>query len=186
VLCVTAMRLPLLASLALLVPTLADARPITAGVGIGRFQAENDWDGAADDTVQLFGRLGLTERVSGQVELQKIEASSSTIRSGTALGVVELGRSGHLVPLVLFGIGVDHANDPYGYSQKGSHIEGGFGLEYRFDGGLSLTGDIRLGGRSVDQSDVAVPYNAGQLALYAPDLVEGEYKSARIGLAVRF
>jgi hypothetical protein len=185
VLSVTSMRLPLLASLVLLVPTLASARPITAGVGVGRFQAENDWDGEADETVELFGRLGLTDRVSGQLELQKIEASSSVIRTGTALGVVELGRSGHLVPLVLFGIGVDHASDPNGYSQKGSHIEGGFGLEYRFDGGLSLTGDIRLGGRSVDQSESEIPYN-GQLALYAPLLLEGEYKSARIGLAVRF
>jgi hypothetical protein len=121
--------------------------------------------------------------VAGQLEIQKIEGGSSTVRTGTALVVVEMGQSGHLVPLFFGGFGIDHASDPYGYSQGGSHIEGGFGLEYRFDGGLSLTADVRLGGRSVDQSVVVYP--AGQLALYAPLLIEGEYRSARIGLAVR-
>jgi hypothetical protein len=185
VLCVTAMRLPLLASLALLVPAAAHARPITAGAGVGRLEAENDWDGEADGTVQLFGRLGLTSRVAGQLEVQKSEGGSSTVRTGTALIVVEMGQSGHLVPLFVAGLGIDHASDPYGYSQGGSHIEGGFGLEYRFDGGLSLVADVRLGGRSVDQSDVAPPNVAGQIGLYAPLLIEGEYRSARIGLAIR-
>lgn len=181
------MRPVLLAMLLCAVPSLAAARPVSFGVGLGRLQAENDWDGEADDTVQLFGRLGLTSRVGAQLELQKIEGSSTaTIRTATALVVAELGQSGHLVPLLFAGLGVDHANDPYGYSQEGSHIEGGFGLEYRFDGGLSLTADVRLGGRSVDHDEtVILDTDAARLALYAPLLIEGEYRSARIGLAIR-
>lgn len=160
---------------------------MTFGVGVGRLQAENDWDGEADDTVQLFGRLGLTSRVGAQLELEKIEGTyAATTRTATALVVVEMGQSGHLVPLMFAGLGVDHASDAYGYSQEGSHIEGGFGLEYRFDGGLSLTADVRLGGRSVDHDDtVILDAGGGRLALYAPLLIEGEYRSARIGLAIR-
>jgi hypothetical protein len=186
VLCVTAMRLPLLASLALLVPVIAHARPITAGAGVGRLEAESDSDGEADSTVQLFGRLGLTSRIAGQLEIQKIEAGSSTVRTGTALVAVEMGQSGHLVPLVLAGVGIDHANDDWGYSQEGTHIEGGFGLEYRFDGGLSLTADIRLGSRSVDDEEIMTFGSGGDdLGYFAPLMTEGEYRSARIGLAIR-
>jgi hypothetical protein len=179
------MRSVLLAAL-LCIPAVVDARPLTFGAGVGRLQAENDWDGEADSTVQLFGRLGLTSRVGGQVELQKIEGSTqATVRTATALIVVEMGTSGHLVPLMFAGLGVDHASNPYGGQEEGSHIEGGFGLEYRFDGGLSLTADVRLGGRSVDQSETVILDGGGALSLYAPLLIEGEYRSARIGLAIR-
>jgi hypothetical protein len=179
---------PALAALVVLAPSLADARPITAGAGVGRVQAERDWDGEADDTLQLFGRLGLTRRLSGQLEIQKIEGSNSTavVRTGTALLVVELGQSSRLVPTLFAGLGIDRASTDYG-SERGSHIEGGFGLEYRFDGGLSLLGDVRLGGRSVDQSetvllDTPMP---GTYDLYAPMLIEGEYRSVRLGVALR-
>ena len=58
-----------------LAPSLAAARPVTVGVGIGSVQAENDWDDTADDTLQVFGRLGLTSRVSGQLELHLLEVA---------------------------------------------------------------------------------------------------------------
>jgi len=180
------MRSALLAFL-LCVPSIVDARPLTFGAGVGRLQAERDYDGQADSTVQLFGRLGLTSRVAGQVELQKIEGGTeATVRTATALIVVEMGQSGHLFPLMFAGLGIDHASDPYGYGEEtGSHIEGGFALEYRFDGGLSLTADLRLGGRSVDQSETQILDGGGAIAVYAPLLAEGEYRSARIGLAIR-
>jgi hypothetical protein len=183
---------PSLASIfayAALVPSIADARPLTAGVGLGRFQAENDWDGEADDTLQLFGRLGLTSRISGQLEIQKIEGSTEAItRSLTAHLVVELGQSGRLVPTMFAGLGVDRGTTSYA-SQSGHHIEGGFGLEYRLDGGLSLMADVRLGGRSIDQSDEHVYLDEKMptyVDLYAPTLIEGEYRSARVGVGLRF
>lgn len=172
----------------LLLPTIASARPFTAGVGVGRIAADQDWDSEADGTVQVFGRLGLTSRVACQLELQKIEGSTAAeIRTGTALLVVELGQSGRIVPTMFAGLGIDRASDGYGYSQRGSHIEGGFGLEYRFDGGLTLHADVRLGGRSVDSEQVLpLAVEGDALAIYAPMLIEGEYRSARVGVAVRF
>lgn len=171
---------------ALLAPLAAEARPLTVGAGAGRIAAERDYDNQADHTLQVFGRIGVTSRVSGQLELQKIEGGTNvTVRTGTALIVVEMGQSGHLVPLMFGGLGIDHASSPYG-TQKGSHIEGGFGLEYRFDGGLSLTADVRLGGRAVDQEmTLLADKMPTYVDLYAPTMVDGEYKSARIGLAIR-
>lgn len=167
--------------------SVASARPVTVGVGVGAIEAENDWDGETDDTLQVFGRLGLTARVAGQLELQKIESSQNdvTVRTGTALLVVELGQSGRLVPTMFAGLGLDHAEDPYGGTQEGSHIEGGFGLEYRVDGGLVISADLRLGGRSVDQNDDVI-LDGGIRDLYAPLLIEGEYRSARLGVGLRF
>ncbi len=182
---------PALAALALavVVPSLADARPLTAGVGVGRLDAEHDWDGEADNTLQLFGRLGLTQRVSGQLEIQKIEGSTEAVtRTFTALLVVELGQSGRLVPTMFAGVGVDRGTTSYS-SQSGHHLEGGFGLEYRLDGGLSVMADVRLGGRTVDQSDEPVYLDGAPptyLTLYAPTLIEGEYRSARLGVGLRF
>lgn len=183
-----AMHMRTVAFVLALLPTAASARPFTAGVGVGRIEAEQDWDGEADDTLQVFGRLGLTSRVAGQLELQKIEGGTNAeIRTGTALVVVELGRSGRLVPTMFAGMGIDRASDGYGYSQRGSHIEGGFGLEYRFDGGLTLHADVRLGGRSVeDERILPIAVEGDALALYAPMLIEGEYRSARVGVGVRF
>jgi hypothetical protein len=165
----------------------ASARPITVGAGIGAIEADQDYDGETDDTLQVFGKVGLTARVAAQVELQKIESSQSDVitRTGTALLVVELGQSGRLVPTMFAGLGIDHAEDPYGGTQDGSHIEGGFGLEYRVDGGLVISADLRLGGRSVDNDD-AVILDGGIRERYAPMLIEGEYRSARIGVGLRF
>lgn len=180
---------PALVSLAaiVLIPSLVDARPLTAGVGLGRLQSERDYDGQADDTLQLFGRLGLTPRVSAQVEIQKIEGSTDAVtRTLTGLLVVELGQSGRLIPTVFAGLGVDRGTTSYA-SQSGQHIEGGFGLEYRLDGGLSLMADVRLGGRSVDEDETAIlDTPPTYLELYAPLLIEGEYRSVRAGVALRF
>ena len=139
----------LAASLAL--PSLAAAGPITAGAALGRIESDNEYDGEANPTQQLFGRIGLTSRLGVQLELQKIEDSNVDIRSGTALLVVELGNTGgRFVPLLVAGLGIDRASSDY-YEASGSHKEGGLGLEYRADGGLTIGADVRLGGRSVDE-----------------------------------
>jgi hypothetical protein len=184
------MRLAAAVALALasLVST-ATARPITAGASLGRIQSKANADGEASDTYQLFGRIGLTPRLGAQLELQKIEDPSLDVRSGTALLVVELGSNPRWAPLLVAGIGLDRASNDW-YDASGNHIEGGFALEYRAEGGLTIGADLRLGGRSVDQQEEDVPLAEGDdtgVLFYAPyGLVEGEYRSARIYAAIRF
>ncbi|HTL35957.1 MAG TPA: hypothetical protein VL326_22660 [Kofleriaceae bacterium] len=173
-------------------PSLADARPFTAGVGIGRSQSKADAEGEASDTLQVFGRLSFTKRLAVQLELQKLELpyDAATVRSGTLHLVVELGHRGHLFPLLFAGFGGDKFNDAYGYEISGSHTEGGAALEYRADGGLTIGADLRLGGRSIDDDQYKIQpvYNDNSsIALYAPETLQpGEYRSARIYAGVRF
>ncbi len=188
----TVMRIAAVALLALAVPTVAfptvaDARPITAGASIGRIQSKANADGDASDTYQLFGRIGLSSRLALQLELQKIEDPSLDVRSGSALLVIELANHPHWAPILVAGVGLDHASADW-YEASGHHIEGGPGIEYRADGGFVIGADLRLGGRSVTEEVQAYPvYDTGGIALYAPyGLVAGEYRSARIYAAIRF
>ena len=175
----------IVAAALLALPALAQARPLSFGVGLGTTQSDNDYDGEANGTKQLFGRIGLTPRLGVQLELQRIDDPYTDIRTGTALLVVELGRAGNLVPILVAGMGFDTASSDYA-EQSGSHKEGGLGLEYRAEGGLTIGADARLGGRSVD-NDYVTPLREDGLALWAPNgLVEGEYRSARIYAAIRF
>ncbi len=181
----------LVAAGVLALPSLAAANPVTAGVHIGLTQTKEDGANGADasDTYGLYGRVGFTKRLSGQLELMKVkmdEGSGLTVRSGTLLLVVDLTNSGRLVPTISAGIGMDSASYQYGGSTDAKHIEGGFGLEYRAEGGLTIGIDLRMGGRSIDQQDKLVPL-AGEVAYYAPSgLREGEYRSGRLSLGVRF
>jgi hypothetical protein len=172
---------------ATLLPAVSHASPITVGVGLGRIQSDYAYDDDAKDTKQLFGRVGFTPRLALQLELQKIENDGFDIRSGTALLVVELGNTGgHLVPLLVAGLGIDRASNDY-YETSGSHKEGGLGLEYRADGGLTIGADVRLGGRSVDEQRYPVAYEDEPI-YFTPGgiMAEGEYRSARLYAAIRF
>jgi hypothetical protein len=171
-------------------PSLAAANPVTAGINLGLTQSKEDGANGQDasDTFGLYGRLGFTKRLSGQLEVMKIgteDGSGVTIRSGTMLLVVDLTNSGRLVPTISAGVGIDSASYEYGGTTDAKHIEGGFGLEYRAEGGLTIGVDLRMGGRSIDEEDKLVPL-AG-VAYYAPSgLREGEYRSGRLSLGVRF
>lgn len=169
----------------LALPSLADARPITAGVGVGRIQAKSDANGSASDTVQIYGRVGLTKRLAGQLELQKItlDDSGTVGRTATALLVVDLVANPHLVPTMFAGYGRDWGEDGYGGGVSGWHIEGGFGLEYRADAGFVVSADFRLGGRSGPQA-YGIP-DLGYFPVQSP-LRDGEYRSARLGIGLRF
>jgi hypothetical protein len=181
----------------LALPSLAAARPITAGVDLGLSHSEynSNTDTDASSTLGVFARVGLTSRLAAQLEVQRVRmddtyGASADLKTGTALLVVELGATGRLVPTLKVGVGLDRASDDYGYgATTGHHIEGGFGLEYRLDGGLTLGADVRMGGRSIDDEqqyayEDAVP---GTIALYAPSALQaGEYRSARLTLGVRF
>jgi hypothetical protein len=176
-------------ALAIALPSLAAAGPLTFGAGLGRIQSKENAGADANAMWQLFGRVGLTNRIGIQVEAQKIEEPSVDVRSGTALLVVELGGK-QLVPLLIVGYGIDKATGrewDY-YEASGSHTEGGFGLEYRADGGLVIGADVRLGGRSVDDDYYYAQPVEGDVIAFAPGggLAEGEYRSARITAGIRF
>lgn len=171
-------------------PSLAAANPITAGLHLGVTQSKEDGANGIDasNTVGLYGRLGFSKRVAGQLEVTKASAgddSGFTLRSGTLLVVVDLA-SGRLVPTIGAGVGIDSATMPYGSAGKATHIEGGFGLEYRAEGGLTIGLDLRMGGRTLTEQ-VSVEPVAGTVAYYAPSrLTEGEYRSGRLTVGVRF
>jgi len=174
----------------LALPSLAAANPIMVGVDVGSTQSKEDGAAGLDasDTLGLLGRLGFNKRVSGQLELTRIKTDAGSgvdIRTGTALLVIDLASSGRLVPTLSAGLGLDTASTQYGGTTDGHHFEGGLGLEYRADGGVTIGADVRVGGRSINQSDQPVPLTG--VAYYAPStLREGEYRSARLFLGVRF
>ncbi len=189
----------LAASAALLAPSIAAAGPLTAGVNLGISQSEADGSAGVDptQTFGLFGRLAFNQRLAGQLEISKFQADeySSAVRSATASLVVDLTTSGRLVPTIVAGIGMDWADGSdasaihYGAATEAHHIEGGLGLEYRAANGLTLGIDLRMGGRSLHQSeDIAYPADVrGGVAYIVPSaLQEGEYRSGQIKLGVRF
>src|SRR5690348_16295837 len=109
------MRIAVVATLGIAtLPSLAAAGPsITAGVSAGVLHDEADADGEGNRTLGLFGRVGLAPRLSGQLEVMKLDTDESTwepttIRIATAslrLDLVDPARS-RLVPTVSFGAGV--------------------------------------------------------------------------------
>jgi hypothetical protein len=170
----------------LLGSTTVASAGVTAGVDLGLTQAKDDGNADSSHTLGVFGRLGFTPRLAGQLELQKIDTGTPNvdIRTVTGLLVVDLGDGGRLMPMILAGIGIDHAGMTYG-SVDGHHLEGGFSLEYRADGGFTIGAGFRLGGRSIDSDSTIVPL--ANVALYVPQTIrEGEYRSAGIYAAVRF
>jgi opacity protein-like surface antigen len=178
-----------LAGLALFaLPSTTLANPVTAGVSLGLAHSAADADVGVDSsrTLGLFGRIGLSSRLSGQLEVSRHsteDGSNLDIRTGTALLVVDLKSGGRWMPMLMAGAGLDRAEGEFS-STSGHHFEGGFGLEYRSDGGLTLGADVRLGGRSIDDDDVVIQ---DDVVFIAPSQMrEGEYRSARITLGVRF
>jgi hypothetical protein len=185
------MRPVLLALLAIpALASVASARPITVGAAYGITQSKVDANADPNTTLNIFGRLGLNARVAAQLELQRIETDSSAtdIRTGTLLVALDLSSGKHLVPMILAGAGLDSQSTSYGEQTSAHHFEGGVALEYRADGGLVVGGDLRIGGRSIDsQTGVAVPLG-GVAYLWSPTstLSDGEYRSARLYVGVRF
>ncbi len=173
-------------------PTPAAARPITLGIAAGVSHSEVDADTDGHRTLGLFGRVGFSKRVAGQLELVKFDTDdetnydNTTIRTGTALLVVDLLDRGELVPVLLAGLGIDRAENDY-TTTKGTHIEGGLGVEYRSRGGLTIGLDLRLGGRSIEETYETQPVDVPTIARVAPArLQEGEYRAGRITVGVKF
>ncbi|MDB4958358.1 MAG: hypothetical protein JWO36_5927 [Myxococcales bacterium] len=176
------------AALAFLLPSVASAGPWSAGISVGRTQSKIDANADANPTIGFFGRLAFTPRVAGQLDVQRIQTDdqSTDIRSATGLLAVDLGAGKHLVPMILAGFGIDKASSSYGYDTSATHLEGGFALEYRADGGLTIGLDLRMGGRSIQQNP-QIQLATGTSALYVPStLHEGEYRSGRLTVGIRF
>ena len=176
-------------------PSFAAAGPLTAGVNLGLSQSELDGQQGLDPsrTAGLFGRYSFNTRISGQLEVARLSTDDSygatTIRTATASVVVDLGSKGRLVPTLVAGFGMDWASSEYGSSSEAHHFEGGLGLEYRAEGGLTVGLDVRMGGRSLHENeDIAYPTDVrGGVAYILPSqLQEGEYRSAQLKLGVRF
>lgn len=189
------MRLALALVIVALVPSLAQARPrLAAGTALGLTQSKLDADEDASRTIGLFARIGVTPRLASQLELQQFrtEADSSvSLRTWTVALVVELSDNRHWVPTVVAAAGLDHQSDPFGSGSHGHHLEGGLGLEYRADGGLTLGADARIGTRALESDVVFDPSTAGMgdggVVFLVPDhLSEGEYRSLRLTLGIRF
>jgi len=176
-----------------LAPATAAAGPLTAGVNLGLSQSELDGQAGMDPsrTIGLFGRLAFNNRLAGQLEVARLETQddSTSIRTATASLVVDLGSKGRLVPTLIAGIGMDWEDSTYGSANEAHHIEGGLGLEYRAEGGLTLGIDVRLGGRTLhQQEDIAYPTDVrpGVAYIVPSQLQEGEYRTAQLKLGVRF
>ena len=182
------MRLAL-AALLLLAPAVASARPITVGASYGMIQSKSDAGSDPNSQMTAFGRVGLGSRLEAGLELQDISAgdNSTVIRTISGLVLVDLGHS-HLMPMLLGDVGVDHSATTYGSATDAHHFEAGFALEYRAESGLVLGGDLRIGDRSIDSnSDMVYPLSGGAIARTATSqLSDGEYRSARLYVGVRF
>jgi Outer membrane protein beta-barrel domain len=182
-------------------PTLAAAKPVTAGVSFGTHHDKVDSDGEGNRSLGLFGRVGLARRLSAQLEIMKIETDEQTwtptsIRVGTLslrLDLVDPMKS-RLVPTVSFGAGFDRASTDYD-TTEGHHFEGGVGLEYRAEGGFNIGIDLRFGGRSVEEeldyvNDGTPPpetTGAPRPLVYDPGgLREGEYRAIRVTAGIAF
>jgi len=185
------------AACVLVLPSVASARPIVAGATAGLAQSKSDASDDASHTLGLFGRVGFTPRLSGQLELQQYrteEDSSTQMRTWGLLLVVDLAESKHWVPVLVAGLGVDHVSSYGSDIAHGHHYEGGFGIEYRSDGGLTIGADARMGGRSMEddvvfdspQAGDVKPVPGGPVFLVPNHLSDGEYRSLRLTLAVRF
>lgn len=177
-------------------PSLAAANPVTVGVSVGATVTKTDATAGADsnDTLGLFGRMGFNPYFAAQLEIQKIDNdASTTVRTVSFAGVVDLMQNSSVVPILLAGIGFDHASSDF-QTISAHHFEAGVGVELRTSGGFNLGLDVRIGDREIDDtSSKAVPVVAGGVAGRntpplppASDLKDGQYRSARVTIGIRF
>lgn len=171
---------------ALLISPAATANPIIVGANLGITQSEVNASADPDHAVGLYGRVALARRFGAQLELGRIDGADPNMQTRTVngLAVLDLG-AGPLVPMLVAGLGVDHASE-YGGDIAAHHVEAGAGVEYRTRDGLVIGADVRIGDRTIDSDSRLVPLAC--CTLYTPEqpLADGQYRSARVTLGVRF
>jgi hypothetical protein len=176
----------------------AFAGSLTVGAALGVTQDGVNASQAPLTTESVFARIGLTQRLSAELDLQKTNQSdtSTDARVVTGLVIVDLGSSPlGFVPQVFVGLGLDRSTTSYSGETDGHHVEVGAGLEYRVAGGLTIGARFHIGQRTVDsapvvyyplaEGDAAVPCCGG--AGYAPSTQnDGEFRSLDAYAGIRF
>jgi hypothetical protein len=121
------------------------------GVGVGSTQDRFRTTADPHDTASAFGRVALSPRVSGQLELTRwrSDGGNTTASSATGVLIFDLTTGQALVPTLLVGAGFDESDNKFGKSTA-RHGEAGVGLEYRATGGLVIGADVRFGRRKVE------------------------------------
>ncbi|MGE0871178.1 MAG: hypothetical protein AB7P03_21620 [Kofleriaceae bacterium] len=171
-------------------PLAVAAGPVSLGVSLGRSQTRTQAQLGLEpsNSLGLFGRMAVTRRFAAQLEIARLtsDAGAHTIRSATALAIVDLGSSPRLVPTVLGGFGKTwFADDGMIPSTDPAHVEIGVGLEYRSASGLTIGADLRMGTR---WSEHDLTYDADhRVTPYDPaPAYDGDYRSGRVTLGVQF
>jgi hypothetical protein len=179
------MRSALVVALAL-VPSIAAAGPVSFGAGIGVSENQATVAQGSNETLGLFGRLGLASRLSLQLELARTQSNNARTddTSGSALAVLDLAQ-GTWVPLLLAGAGLDRAGDTQ-MQTEAHHFEAGIGLELRSQGGFFVGADARIGELDIDKQPEVVALFCPRSGCGFPSLHAGEYRSVRATLGVRF
>jgi hypothetical protein len=134
------------------------ASPITVGASVGMTQDEVNTGQDPNSSLSVFGRFGLTSRLSAELDITKVgdDSTGTSARTVTGFAVFELGANPHWVPQIFAGAGIDREALSYGESD-GHHFEGGLGLEYRANGGFVVGARLHLGGRSIDSQPLVEP-----------------------------
>jgi len=142
----------------LVLSSVASASPITVGASLGITQDEVNTGQDPNSSLSVFGRLGLTSRVSAELDITKVgdDNTGTSARAVTGFVVFDLGSNPHWVPQIFAGGGIDREDLVYGESE-GHHFEGGLGLEYRATGGFVVGARFHLGGRSIDSQPLVEP-----------------------------
>jgi hypothetical protein len=172
----------------LLVWSSARANPVMVGAGLGLTQSEANSTSDADHALALFGRLGLSRTLAVQVDVSKISGQdpNTDTRSATGSIVLDLARGGRAVPILVGGAGFDRETTTGTGVIDAHHFEAGLGLEYRSPDGFVLGADFRIGDRTVDSNSTLVPLACCTLWSYPQTLTDGQYRTARVTLGVRF
>jgi hypothetical protein len=173
----------------LLLPSLAHAERFIVGASAG-LQYFDSSPEPATDTLGLFARARVTPRLGLQAELQRVDAGQNTsdLRE-TALLVVELSANPRWAPILVAGGGLEQYSQ-YGAQTSAHHLEGGFGLEYRANGGFVIGADARIGGRTIDsQPNQPVLYNSSYALPCCgavPSTTNAQYYSGRLYVGAAF
>ena len=152
---------------------------LVLGIGLGMVSGEEYPVGYESRAVH--GRCAISRRVSVEAELAKLEteAGYAGARLG-ATGLVDLS-SGTLVPYALVGLAGERAHNGLGGTDDFRAVELGVGLRLAISERVWLGVELRAGRRAhVASSGDAV------IDLWAPGLVEGDYRAGRLTLDFGF
>ena len=175
-------------SILALAASSAFASPVTIGAGVGATQSRPNANQDPDATLSIFGRLGVSDRLSLELDLTKVgdDSTGTSARTATGFVVFDLGSSKTWVPQIFAGAGVDREQATYGGETDGHHFEGGAGLEYRTTGGFVVGARIHVGGRTIDSQPLVEPYACCDAYYQNSKLPADEFRALDAYAGIRF